>query len=382
MPFRFRPATEDRDPLTVSVAIAGGSGTGKTYSALRLARGLAEGRPFGVIDTENRRALHYRRDFPEMQHLDLSPMNDDGNMVGFTPDRMMEAITAAEDHGLPVLVIDSWSHVWSGIGGVLERQAKAVDRMVQDALARGRQNATPDHFGQLGWAEVKPPYRRLIDRIVRAKCHTVICMRAKPVIQRREKRDGKWVDVNATKSKFRRDDIPWTPDCDGDLPYEMTATMVMVPEQPGIPIPLKCADQFVSVFDGREPVSEEMGAELARWSVDDGSMNHKALFDTARAEARKGKGALQTYWSSLDKAIRAKILPIKDELVEVAVKADDTAVDRDELFDSASDPADAQSVSLDGDAPDPSRPSEEQMRAAEDAARQAAESARGEHIAA
>ncbi|MBF0186198.1 MAG: ATP-binding protein, partial [Magnetococcales bacterium] len=38
----------------------GGSSSGKTYSALRLARGLVgpQGK-IGVIDTENRRALFY-----------------------------------------------------------------------------------------------------------------------------------------------------------------------------------------------------------------------------------------------------------------------------------------------------------------------------------
>ncbi|WP_124085139.1 hypothetical protein [Pseudogemmobacter humi] len=36
------PRTEINDPLTLSIGLSGGSGTGKTYSALLMARGIAE----------------------------------------------------------------------------------------------------------------------------------------------------------------------------------------------------------------------------------------------------------------------------------------------------------------------------------------------------
>ena len=43
----------------LNIVISGGTGSGKTFSAMRLASGIAGGKPFAVIDTENRRALHY-----------------------------------------------------------------------------------------------------------------------------------------------------------------------------------------------------------------------------------------------------------------------------------------------------------------------------------
>ena len=85
---RFIPVTEINDPLTLSIGLSGGSGTGKTYSALLMARGIAEvvtgrkGAPIGFVDTENRRALHYKQDFPEMVHFDMQAVNEAGEMIG------------------------------------------------------------------------------------------------------------------------------------------------------------------------------------------------------------------------------------------------------------------------------------------------------------
>ena len=49
MSFQFRPAKRENAP--VLVGLSGPSGSGKTFSAMRLARGLASGESFEVIDT-------------------------------------------------------------------------------------------------------------------------------------------------------------------------------------------------------------------------------------------------------------------------------------------------------------------------------------------
>ncbi|MGY6411613.1 MAG: hypothetical protein ACXIUV_11395 [Alkalilacustris sp.] len=69
MTIRFIPVADIHDPRTVTLGLSGASGTGKTCSALLVARGLAEaatgrpGAPIGHVDTENRRALHYKQAF-------------------------------------------------------------------------------------------------------------------------------------------------------------------------------------------------------------------------------------------------------------------------------------------------------------------------------
>ena len=57
MSFTFKRAV--RTDVSIIVVIAGGTGSGKTYSALRLAAGICGDKPFAVIDTENGRAKHY-----------------------------------------------------------------------------------------------------------------------------------------------------------------------------------------------------------------------------------------------------------------------------------------------------------------------------------
>lgn len=183
MTIRFIPVAEINDPLNISMYLSGGSGTGKTFTALLMARGMAEastgrkGAPIGYVDTEGKRALHYKPTFPEMHHFDFTAVNDAGELVGFSPERWIEVIDAAEAAEMPVLIIDSFSHGWEGVGGVLDLHAQALERLVieADKRANGRYAIDPSKYSQLAWAEVKPRYRRLIDRIIRAKTNIIIC---------------------------------------------------------------------------------------------------------------------------------------------------------------------------------------------------------------
>ena len=119
--FTFRPAV--RENVGLLIGLAGASGSGKTYTAMRLAAGIAGDKPFCVIDTEAGRAKHYA-DMFRFDHGDLTPP--------FSPDRYADAIMAADKAGYPVIVVDSVSHVWAGDGGVLDWQDKELDRMAGD----------------------------------------------------------------------------------------------------------------------------------------------------------------------------------------------------------------------------------------------------------
>ena len=314
---RFIPVTEINDPLTLSIGLSGGSGTGKTYTALLMARGIAEvvtgkpGAPIGYVDTENRRALHYKAAFPEMMHFDFAAVDDKGSVVGFGPERWIEVIDAAEEAGLPVLILDSFSHAWEGVGGVLDLHATTLDR-----LTRG-DDSKKDQRSQLAWAEVKPRYRRLIDRIVRAKTNIIICTRAKPVMQ-----DFK-TKLNARTTKTRRKDVPWDPAADGDLMFEMTTMVILDPVAPGCPVhQIKVADQFKALLNPRQPMGVETGRKMAEWAKGQGSaQEQKAALDEARTQARRGRSAMRTWWQeNPQKADIAKA--ILAELQELAAAAD------------------------------------------------------------
>src|SRR5437763_4296558 len=98
MSISFRPAV--RENVALLIGLAGGTGSGKTFTAMRLAAGIAGDKPFAVIDTESRRALHYADQF-KFEHADLSEP--------FRPDRYAEAILAASAAGYPAIVVDQIS---------------------------------------------------------------------------------------------------------------------------------------------------------------------------------------------------------------------------------------------------------------------------------
>src|SRR3982751_4549937 len=101
MPFSFRPAA--RENVGLLIGLSGGTGSGKTFTAMRLAKGIAGDKPFAVIDTEAGRAKHYADQF-KFDHGDLKPP--------FRPDAYLEAIVAADAAGYPVIAVDSMSHEW------------------------------------------------------------------------------------------------------------------------------------------------------------------------------------------------------------------------------------------------------------------------------
>lgn len=317
MSIRFIPVEEITEPLTLTIGLSGGSGTGKTYTALSLARGIAEemtgqkGAPIGYVDTENRRALHYKTKFPEMRHYDFKATDEKGDVIGFPPERWIEVIDAAEQQNLPVVILDSFSHAWEGVGGVLDMHATVLDKLTggNEALANKR--------SQLAWAQVKPRYRRLIDRIVRAKTNIIICTRAKPVMQ-----DSR--GQNARDTKTRRKDVPWDPATDADLMFEMTCMVILEPGKPGCPVhQIKMADQFKPLLrDRNKPMGAETGRAMAQWSKSqDSAQREKDIMDEARQVARQGRAAMREWWkANRDKAqIAGAIL---EELQSLADDAD------------------------------------------------------------
>lgn len=244
MTFTFRPAKRENAP--VLIGLAGGTGSGKTYSALRLARGLAGGKPFAMIDTENGRALHYADFFPEMQHGHLR--------APFTPAAYADAIAAADAEGFPVIVVDSTSHIWEGEGGVLEMQIAEYARL-------GNREA----MKMLSWSAPKQAHKRFVQRLLQVKAHVILCLRAEDKIEM-VKVDGQTVVRPKVTLKGAGLD-GWVPICEKRLPFEMTLSFLLTSEHPGIPKPIKLQEQHRAFFPLDKPVSEETGRELAAWAA-------------------------------------------------------------------------------------------------------------------
>ena len=236
----FRPAVRQAIPLLIGVA--GGTGSGKTFSALRLARGLANGQPFALIDTENGRALHYADLFPEMQHAEIH--------APFRPSKYAEAVEAADAQGFPVIVVDSASHEWYGDGGCLDWH---------DELMGGDQKKNLS-----AWIEPKKDHKRMVTRLLQVKAHVILAFRAEPKVEALKDDRGR-VEIKPKASLVGLDG--WIPIAEKNLPYELTASFLLMADRPGVPRPIKLQEQHKGFVPLDAPLSEEVGRALAGWAA-------------------------------------------------------------------------------------------------------------------
>lgn len=257
MTVTFRPAR--REDVQLIVGLAGSSGSGKTMSALRIARGLAGDRPFAVIDTERGRALHYGDDFQPWEHAELEPP--------FRPDAYAEAITTADEAGYPVIVIDSFSHEHAGDGGLLDWHDEEVQRMAGDDARRREQVKIA------AWIAPKTSHKRLVSKLLQVKAHLIICLRAEQQIEI-GKENGKTV-IRPKRSLVGIDG--WVPVAEKSLAYELTASFLLTADQPGVPKPIKLPERIRAFMPLDQPLSEETGRLLGEWAAGHGSDDVDAL---------------------------------------------------------------------------------------------------------
>lgn len=252
MTFTFTQATRDR--IGLLFGIAGASGSGKTYSALLLAKGIANGTgKIAVIDTEAGRAKHYADKF-DFLHGDFQPP--------FEPRRYVEAVRAAEEAGGTVNVIDSMSHEWAGEGGCADMQAREAERM-----ATGRDGKFEawkvEAMTAPAWKKPKIEHKRMMSGLIQSRSHLIFCFRAEEKV--------KFVKSRGESGKERTEIVPigFQPICEKNVPFEMTAFLTLHPETPGMvryDLPHKLNDDLRAIFRDGQPITEECGARLRQWA--------------------------------------------------------------------------------------------------------------------
>ncbi len=246
MAFVFAPAV--RENVGIVAGVAGPSGSGKTFTALRLATGLAGGQRFAVIDTEARRAKHYASRF-KFDHGDLRPP--------FRPSSYLEAIVAADEAGYPVIVVDSMSHEHAGEGGLLDMHEAELDRMAGDDWRKR------EKVKFTAWIAPKREHKRMVSRLLQLRAHVILCFRAE---QKTEIVRGEGGKLETAPKRLLSGFTDWIPVAEKNLLFELTLSMVLSPENPGCPIPIKIQEQHQALFPRDRPVDEESGRALAKWA--------------------------------------------------------------------------------------------------------------------
>lgn len=193
----FTPAT--RTSTKARIALCGPSGSGKTWTALTLAHALGE--RIAVIDTERGSASKY---------AGVNKWKFDTVAPGkFSPEALTGLLSEAGQEGFDVLVLDSWSHYWMGVDGMLEQV---------DKRARNGNNFS-------GWKEVRPDERRMIDALISYPGHVIATLRVKTEYVIEENDRGKKVPRKIGLKPEQREGVEYEFDLVGDLDHENTLTV-------------------------------------------------------------------------------------------------------------------------------------------------------------
>ncbi len=277
MTFQFRPAK--REAVGLLIGLAGGTGSGKTMSAFRLASGICGDQPFAAIDTEAGRALHYADSF-RFDHGDLR--------APFSPQAYTEAIVAADQAGYPCIVVDSMSHVWAGDGGVLDWQEAELDRMA------GQDWARREACKMAAWIKPKMAHKHMVQKLLQVRAHVIMCFRAEPKIE--IAREGGKTVIRPKETLTGKDG--WIPVADKGLPFELTASFMLMADAPGMPRPIKLSEQHRSLFPIDQTISEESGRRIAQWAAG-GSVkfDHSAAIQQSQTPESL-KAAFEAAWKS------------------------------------------------------------------------------------
>lgn len=237
MNFELKPAT--RTSVKPLICFYGESGSGKTYSALLLARGLVG--PTGkiaMIDTESGRGSLY---------ADVLPGGYDvlQIMEPFSPERAIEAIQFIEKSGAKVGIIDSASHFWEGIGGV-------CDQADQNETKSGKP-------GLHNWRAPKMGHQKFVLKLLQSSLPWIICLRAK--FKTRQTKDG-------SKTAIVKDDYP-TPIQDEGFIYETTCHGLIDGEH-HFHLKKSSHPDLRRCMPNNELTTTEHGKRLAEWCASPG----------------------------------------------------------------------------------------------------------------
>lgn len=334
--FTFKPAVRTRVALVI--IIAGGTGGGKTRSALSLARGLAGGddKKIKFIDTEAGRALMYACADGEPQTADRFAFQHGEMRAPFSPERYIDAISAADTPDTEVIVLDSGSHEWDGEGGLQDIHLEVLDEMVEKARGYAEKDRKAfdeafqrDKLSMGAWKLPKSRHRRMVSRLLQCRSHLILCLRAD------EKLRVESVQVEGSNYKktviTQAKDLPigerWVPVCEKRLPFECSLSILVARDNPGKPIPINIRGPFVPLVPTDRPLTEETGRKLAEWArggkpagqaaspapaPSQPALTKEQLDAQGAAAAAKGLDALKAWFLALSKADQTTVRPMVD----------------------------------------------------------------------
>lgn len=226
----------ERKQAKIKLAIQGPAGSGKTFSAIQLSKGLVgDLSKVCIIDTENGSADLYA-------HLGdylIIPLSKP-----FTPERYIQAIELAENSGIECIIIDSISHCW-------------------EYLLDFHAGLSGNSF--TNWSKITPRLNNLISKILSSTTHIITTLRVKQDYVLQDKGNGKLVPEKIGLRSIQRD----------GLDYEFTVVFEV-----DIHHFATCSKDRTELFSNTPPfiISQETGNKIAEWCASGISINTVKLY--------------------------------------------------------------------------------------------------------
>jgi hypothetical protein len=286
-----------RDDTSLIIGIAGPSGSGKTVSALLLALGLAGDEPIAFIDTEGGRARHY---FPtptdtrpqsellkeflfRVKYMDMRPP--------FTPRAIWDAINQAVDKvGARVVVIDSASDEWEGVGGLHDMHVAEMARLAKkpyDSFADWEMHK----FNFPAWAVPKAEHKtHLMKNLRQVRAHVIFCFRAREVTKPVE------IEDQNGRKKMTVQNVGWQPICEQNMLYDLTISFMVTPDAKGVPLMQngefygKLNPPYSQFFQPGKQVSMQTGERLRSWARGESSTTKPQPASPPQRQEEQGAG--------------------------------------------------------------------------------------------
>ena len=218
----FKKATLEQS--FARIAMFGPSGAGKTYGALRMAKGL--GKKIAFIDSERGTASKYSTKFDF----------DVVNLEHKTIDEYVKYLSAAQEEGYDVVIVDSLTHGW----------AELLDEVDKLARAKYRGNTWS------AWSEGTPKQKKLVNAILDYNGHVICTMRSKTEwLQEKDEKSGKTKPVR----------VGLTPEQGKGIEYEFDMLIEINPEHFATVIKDRTGGDFQDVIV--EKIDEKFGERIA-----------------------------------------------------------------------------------------------------------------------
>lgn len=216
----------ERKKAKIRLGLSGASGFGKTYSGLKIAKGLvSDWSKVALIDTENGSGELYS---------DLGDYNVVTLEAPYSPERYIEAIKMCENAGIECIIIDSITHEWEGSGGCLDIHSNLGGKY-QD------------------WIKVTPRHMSFINAILTSKCHIITTVRRKQDYEMSKDSSGKTTVQKVGTKEITREGFE----------YELTMNLEFINDKHMV----KTSKDRTKLFMGQPEFipSEETGMIIKKW---------------------------------------------------------------------------------------------------------------------